>query len=46
MPMKQLVAYFVDGTEVDFHKMLDVGLIEQINDGFVLTSFGRSFLDF
>jgi hypothetical protein len=43
--MKQLVDYFVDGTEVDFQQMLSLGLICTFKDGYVLTDFGKSFLE-
>jgi hypothetical protein len=42
--MKELVQYFVDGTEVDFKKMLSFGLICPAGGGYVLTDFGKSFL--
>lgn len=40
----ELVKMFVDGSEVDFHEMTELGLIRQAGDGFVLTEFGKSFL--
>ena len=42
--MKELVDYFVDGTEVDFSEMLSLGLIEKNGDGYSLTQYGKSFL--
>ena len=43
--MKELVQYFVDASEVDFVEMLSLGLIEKFENGFVLTEFGKSFLE-
>lgn len=43
--MKQLVQYFVDGTEVDFFDLLALGLIKQNNVGYSLTEYGKSFLN-
>jgi len=43
--MRQLVAYFVDGSDVDFAKMLSLGLIKNIGVGYYLTEYGKSFLD-
>jgi len=42
--MKQLVEYFVDGTEVNFNQMLSLGLIQKNGIGYSLTQYGRSFL--
>jgi hypothetical protein len=42
--MKQLVDYFVDGTEVDFSQMLALGLIQRNGDGYSLTQYGKLFL--
>jgi hypothetical protein len=42
--MKELVDYFVDGTEVDFEQLLMLGLIETNDDGYSLTIYGKSFL--
>jgi hypothetical protein len=42
--MKQLVDYFVDGTEVDFAELLMLGLIQPDGDGYSLTIYGKSFL--
>lgn len=42
--MKQLVEYFVDGTDVDFNKMMSLGLIEKKDGGYSLTTYGKSFL--
>jgi len=42
--MKTLVEYFVDGTEVDFYRMLSLGLIKSLDGGYALTEYGKSFL--
>jgi len=42
--MKELVEYFVDGTDVDFQQMLQLGLIYQNKNEYSLTEFGKSFL--
>jgi hypothetical protein len=40
----KLVSYFVDGSPVDFNSMLSIGLIKAEHGGYVLTDFGKSFL--
>ena len=42
--MKQLVQYFVDGTEVNFVELLSLNLIEKNGNGYSLTNYGKSFL--
>ena len=42
--MKEMVEMFVDGSDVNHALMLTLGLIERDNSGYVLTSFGKSFL--
>jgi len=41
---KELVSYFVDGAEVDFNLMLRLKLIKRYYEGYVLSSYGKTFL--
>jgi len=44
MKNRLLVTLFVDGSEVNYLEMLDLGLIAQVQGGYVLTDYGKSFL--
>jgi predicted transcriptional regulator len=44
MKNRLLVTLFVDGSEVDYLEMLDLGLIARVQGGYVLTDYGKSFL--
>ena len=45
MSERELVEYFVDGTEVDYQLMLKLGLIEEEDDGeYWLTDKGQSLI--
>jgi hypothetical protein len=40
--METLVSLFVDGSDVDYQMMLDLGLIRRAYGGFVLTAKGAT----
>lgn len=45
LKMKLLVQLFVDGAEVDFETMCELGLIYKLSEGYVLTSKGQPYLN-
>ena len=44
--MGLLVSMFVDGSEVDFDRMLSLNLIKKSGNGYTLTDYGKSFLPY
>jgi hypothetical protein len=44
MTSHTLVSLFVDGSDVDYQLMLDLGLIRRAREGFVLTNKGAAFV--